>query len=125
LARNGLARNAPYVGPLGYLHYNGKLHHRSVWESHMGPIPDGYIVHHINGDKTDNRISNLELMSRSEHCRHHSPRTGYKVAAKLICGQCGQLRGEREIISEPTRSKCNRCRGQDNRARLEARHANI
>ena len=26
---------------------------------------------HINGDKLDNRIENLELMGRSEHMVHH------------------------------------------------------
>lgn len=28
-------------------------------------------VHHINGDKTDNRPENLEQLDRSEHKRHH------------------------------------------------------
>jgi hypothetical protein len=49
--------------------------HRLVVESYLGRklLPDE-IVHHINGDKTDNRIENLEVMSRSEHCVLHKPR---------------------------------------------------
>lgn len=46
--------------------------HHVVWVSANGAIPDGYVVHHANGDKTDNRLDNLHLMTVSEHHKHHS-----------------------------------------------------
>lgn len=46
--------------------------HRVIWEQAHGPIPDGYIIHHRNGDITDNRLENLELMMRADHSRHHN-----------------------------------------------------
>lgn len=45
--------------------------HQRVWEDAHGPIPEGYHVHHINEDKADNRLENLECLSPSEHMAKH------------------------------------------------------
>lgn len=60
--------------------------HRYVWHLYNGQIPDGYVVHHKNGNKLCNCICNLELMTREEHISlHHtgkvvSPETRAKHA---------------------------------------------
>lgn len=41
--------------------------HRLIWEMHNGPIPDGYVVDHINQDPSDNRLENLRLATLSEN----------------------------------------------------------
>lgn len=46
-----------------------KLMHRYVWEKHNGPIPEGYEVHHIDHDRSNNDISNLEIYTKSDHAR--------------------------------------------------------
>lgn len=43
--------------------------HRLVYEHFIGEIPKGHKwhIHHINGNKQDNRVENLELLSSQEH----------------------------------------------------------
>jgi hypothetical protein len=52
---------------------NGKkrLAHQIVWESVHGKIPKGMHLHHVNGNRLDNRIENLKLLTCSEHMNIH------------------------------------------------------
>ncbi len=47
--------------------------HRAVWESVNGTIPENYDIHHINEDKADNRIENLECLPKALHTKLYSP----------------------------------------------------
>jgi hypothetical protein len=49
------------------------LLHRYVWETERGKIPSGWDVHHIDGDRTNNIIDNLECLSKAEHTSKYSP----------------------------------------------------
>lgn len=46
--------------------------HIYVWESINGDIPQGYDVHHIDHDKSNNEINNLMLVTRSQHRKIHA-----------------------------------------------------
>lgn len=45
------------------------MEHRLVYESYYGAIPDGYDIHHIDGDTYNNNIDNLECLSHSDHAK--------------------------------------------------------
>jgi hypothetical protein len=45
--------------------------HRARWEFYRGAIPEGFDIHHKDGDRANNRLSNLELVHNLEHKRRH------------------------------------------------------
>lgn len=58
----------------GY-YLNSTIHKRMhvyVWEYYNGTIPKGYEVHHIDFDRSNNDISNLQLLTKSEHKHIHA-----------------------------------------------------
>ena len=67
----------------GYLRYakdeSGRLRfeHCIAWEKHNGPIPLGMQIHHIDFDKTNNNISNLEWTTYSGN-NIHALRSGLR-----------------------------------------------
>lgn len=49
-----------------------RAEHRIIMEEHLGrPLTSDEIVHHIDHDKTNNDISNLQIVTRAEHARLH------------------------------------------------------
>lgn len=86
--------------------YKNKLLHRLIFEDFYGYIPDNYVIHHKDGDKLNNCILNLQLMSWKEHCKTHlhynrdlnfcikeskaQNTTGYFRVSISKCKQCNQ-----------------------------------
>jgi len=102
----------------------GKFIHRAIWESAHGPIPDGYVVHHIDHDKANNRLENLTLMLWGEHASYHN--FGAAPLVAILCQGCGVSverkqsdirRGQDKFCS---RACANRSRERDARGQYPA-----
>ena len=56
--------------------------HRFVWECFNGIIPDGKVIDHINNDKEDNRLCNLQLITPQQNCKKSAKNRDYSFAAQ-------------------------------------------
>lgn len=66
--------------------------HREVWRYYFGEIPEGYEIHHVDEDKANNAISNLQCLSKADHNRIHLSRLR-KTAKQTehVCEYCGKI----------------------------------
>ena len=66
---------------------------RAIWSYYYGEIPDGYSIHHVDEDKNNNAIDNLQCLSNEEHAHMHYSK-GKPVAENIkrifTCQVCGK-----------------------------------
>jgi hypothetical protein len=55
---------------------------RAVYSAFNGPIPAGLAVNHIDGNKSNNVLSNLEAITNSENARH-----AYRIGLRSNAGE--------------------------------------
>lgn len=56
--------------------------HRLIYETFIGPIPQGMVIDHIDGDKSNNELSNLRCISQSENAIN-AQKNGHKGQHKV------------------------------------------
>ena len=111
-------RGTGTITPAGYRRFKvGRrnfLEHVVVWEQHHGRTsPSGHDIHHIDHDKLNNAVDNLQLVTKLEHKRIHG---GCKLRDGewwKPCGICHDLKPitlEHWYISAEGWPLYNRCR---------------
>lgn len=70
------------------------MNYRQIWIKNNGPIPvdeqgRSYEIHHIDGDRTNNVIENLQCVSLDQHYQIHLEQGDYH-AAKMISKRLGK-----------------------------------
>ena len=69
--------------------------HVYVWEQVNGSKPKGYDIHHIDKDKGNYKLENLQLLTPTEHSRVHA---GWIMKdGKWIAKKCNNCKGILEL----------------------------
>ena len=65
--------------------------HAWVWTNHFGSPPIGTHLHHKDGNKSNNAIENLELLTATEHTRLHLHEPERKELSRKACDKIRHL----------------------------------
>lgn len=92
----------------GYFYFAPSVHckqkkimiNRAVYEAFVGPIPEGYDIHHINHNRQDNRLENICLLEKHRHRKMHNEEN-YKPLLQFT--KEGQFVAEYPSVTEASR----------------------
>jgi len=101
------------IGSDGYEHYDNKRKHRVIVEEFIGrKLTKDEVIHHKNGIRSDNRIENLIIMTKSEHHKLHYKEIKYKLSRRITreykCVVCGKKYKSKSYKSKYCSQKCYR-----------------
>jgi hypothetical protein len=99
--------------------------HRLVTNAFIGPLPDGLITRHLNGDKTDNRPVNLAYGTYAENAQDAIRHGRNHNAAKTHCKYGHEFTPEniKRIPSRPNTRFCLECHRIENREAMRKKRA--
>ena len=100
-----------------------KYLHRLIWEDFYGKkIPKGYVIHHLNHHKDDNRIQNLQCCDKRNHSRFHGKNLSDESRNKIREANVGKTipHETRLKISEANKGKK---RSDETRQKMRENHS--
>lgn len=84
--------------------------HRRIYEKTYGPIPEGYEIHHIDGNPLNNDPKNLKAVSIQEHYDIHFYQGDYG-ACQLIANR---------MQNGPTSDEISKLASMNNKKRIQS-----
>ena len=104
---------------MSYMNHENIREHRKVISIVLGrELSPCEIVHHIDGNKRNNDISNLKILSRSEHAKLHSETLRHRARPVIQISEDTIIKtwgSAQEVCRQLGFSKsniCNCCRGK-------------
>lgn len=85
--------------------------HRAVWMMFHGEIPQGMDIDHIDGNRSNNRIENLRLATRSQNTHNQGPRKNSVTGIKGLSWDksnnrwCGQIWFKGKVFAKRSPSR--------------------
>lgn len=104
------------------------LEHRHVMEQYLGrPLTPNENVHHRDGNKANNAIANLEVMTARNHTLIHC--NSIRTETHKECSHCHEIkprtefyqRRSRPASADPHRCECKACSAIDNKRSWQIR----
>lgn len=109
-----VVKSHPKASKRGYV-----LEHRIVMENALGRLlMDNEVVHHRDENKKNNHPDNLEVMTITEHGKHHAQQPIYLLCVCAQCGTAFQRRAnQRPSVKGTKNTFCSRsCNGKFQRS---------
>ena len=57
---------------------------RFIWKCSNGNISNGYVIDHIDNDKTNDKIENLQLLTHQQNCKKSAKNRDYSFVGNTI-----------------------------------------
>ena len=88
------------------------LMHRIIIENHLNRVlNENEVIHHLDGNKYNNDLSNLQLLDKKEHNSLHGKEQGH-IMVQLKCPWCGKIfniRKNQSFLIKPSKYNCTCC----------------
>lgn len=86
-----------------------------VLEAFIGPKPDGMVCRHLDGDKKNCALSNLEWATQSQNMLDRRTHGTDHQVSKTHCPQGHPYAGDNLVINSKGRRECRICKNESNR----------